>query len=804
MSADNLSSLLDALGDTSVYVIEEKTHRLLYCNKRCRETGRGKAVPGALCHEIWPEVCRNCPLKGLNDNSSSHIVCYDPLLKSTVDVTASRILWDGHIQAAVITAAPHCMNFEEKQGLRQIERMYAQSLVTVFDECIIANLTQDYYVNCQKDALWTDIPEQGDFGMENQKYSRKVMHPDDLDTFNSYFSRESMLRLFGEGRRLITRRLRRMMEDGSYHMVEFTAARIEKISEKECWCVLVFRDIQEEYLQEQQRNLEVTQLATAVESAYQMLIAVNLTRNTYHMLEYERFPIKKPGDAGTFEELIQSEVSTVRPDFRKAFLDRFSRDSLVNSFRKGERIISMEVPHLGEDGTCYWNFTQVVQVESPYSDDLIEITLSRNIDEARRQQREALEKEHRAKLLLEDALQKAEKASQAKSDFLSRMSHDIRTPMNAIVGMTELARLHLEDTSRTKDYLDKITSSSSHLLSLINEVLDVSKIESGTVQLEEKEFDLRSLMEEASEMIRLSLENKCQQFSINIDENAHFMVTGDMRRLKQVLVNILENASKYTEPGGKISFSLKELKKQELQIGTYCFVIEDSGIGMKPEYLEHIFEPFSRADEIRTSKISGTGLGMTIVRNLVRLMGGDLQIESRYGQGTRFSITLCLTKCAAALPSPAANAAINDEGSFTELMVLLAEDNELNRQIAVEMLEFLGARVETAVNGREAVNAVLSHPQFYYDMVLMDIQMPELGGYDAAREIRHSGLKRVEELPIIAMTADAFAEDVRQARLAGMSGHLAKPISISQLKKTLSECLSWKYQNRPEERKNKK
>ena len=159
------------------------------------------------------------------------------------------------------------------------------------------------------------------------------------------------------------------------------------------------------------------------------------------------------------------------------------------------------------------------------------------------------------------------------------------------------------------------------------------------------------------------------------------MVTGDMRRLKQVLVNILENASKYTEPGGKISFSLKELKKQELQIGTYCFVIEDSGIGMKPEYLEHIFEPFSRADEIRTSKISGTGLGMTIVRNLVRLMGGDLQIESRYGQGTRFSITLCLTKCAAALPSPAANAAINDEGSFNELMVLLAVDNELNRQI---------------------------------------------------------------------------------------------------------------------------
>lgn len=799
MYESNLSNLLDALTETSVYVIEEATHRLLYFNKRCRDTGRGKAAVGTKCHEVWPEVCANCPLDALGEGRSSHIVCYDPLLKTTVDVIASRILWDGRIRAVVVTATPHRLNFEEEQGLQNIERMYAQSLVTVFDECIIANLTADYYVNCQKDEVWTNIPERGNFGAENLKYAQKALHPDDVKAFTEAFSREAMLRLFGEGKKQISRRLRRLTGNGVYHMVEFTAARIEQLGQEECWCVLVFRDVHEESLLEQRRNVEISQLAIAARSAYQMLISVNLSQNTYQMLEYERFPVKKPDDSGCFDELIERELATVHPDYREAFWGKFSRRSLTDAFTHGERIVTMKVPHLGEDGVYHWNFTQVVCVDSPYTDDLIEITLSRNIDDERRMEEEALEKERRAKLLLEEALEKAERASQAKSDFLSRMSHDIRTPMNAIVGMTELAQMHIGDREKMRDYLQKIAGSGAHLLGLINDVLDVSKIESGAVELEEAEFDLRDLVRDAVELVRLSIEAKDQALTVRLDAGLHTQVLGDERRLKQVLVNILENASKYTGPGGKIVLSVEDDKKEERAAGAYRFTIADTGIGMKPEYLTHIFEPFSRVDDSRTSKIAGTGLGMTIVKNLVAMMNGDIRVESDYGKGSRFTVTLCLARQDVIAPLPEEESPQAD-ASFSELRVLLVEDNELNRQIATEMLELLGARVEVAEDGRQAVEAVCGRPPFYYDLVFMDVQMPVLNGYDATREIRSCGMERIDELPIIAMTADAFAEDARQARLAGMNGHLAKPISMEQLKKELSGCLAWKRRMRKDEK----
>lgn len=551
MSADNLTNLLDSLTETSVYVIEEDTHRLLYFNKRCQETGRQKAAIGAKCHDVWPEECANCPLHALGTGQSGHIVCYDPLLKTTVDATANRLVWDGHIRAVAVTATPHRLNLEEEQELRKISQIYAQSLVTVFGECIIANLTTDYYFNCQKDAMWTDIPEQGYFAVENRKYARQMIHPDDLEVFNSHFSREAMLRQFEDGRKQISKHLRRLADDGTYRMVEFTATRVERIAQEGCWCVLVFRDIQDEYLLERQ-----------------------------------------------------------------------------------------------------------------------------------------------TKLLLEEALQKAEKANQAKNDFLSKMSHNIRTPMNAIIGMTQLAQLHIGEEDKLTDYLEKISSAGTHLLSLINEVLDVSKIESGAVQLEETEFNLKDLIRDCVEMVRISLDQKHQALSVHIDEGMHSQVVGDERRLKQILVNILENASKYTGEGGSVTLSLNELNKLEEHMGTYRFVIEDTGMGMTPEYITHIFEPFSRADDSRTSRIAGTGLGMTIVKNLVSMMGGDIQVESEYGNGSRFIITLYLCKHDA--PEP-----IIIQGSegvlqtFAGIRVLLAEDNEINRQIAVEMLELLGARVET-------------------------------------------------------------------------------------------------------------
>lgn len=685
-----------------------------------------------------------------------------------------------------------------KRGFDKIERIYAQSLVTVFDECIIANLTDNYYVNCHKDMVWTDISQRSSFEVTNLAYAERNVHPEDVPAFKECFSRSALLRAFSEGKKQISKRLRCLQADNIYHMGVFTAARVELDGQEECWCILVYRDIQDEFLLERRRNVEISQLATAARIAYQMLIAVNLTRNTYHMLEYDRSHVQEPESKGCFDDLITFELLSVRPDLREEFKARFSRESLTDAFTQGERIVSMRVPHLGADGKYHWHFTQVVRVESPYTDDLIEITLSRNIEEELRQQEAQIEKERRAKQLLEDALEKAEKANQAKSDFLSRMSHDIRTPMNAIIGMTELARLHTGDREKMQDYLDKIASSGAHLLGLINEILDVSKIESGSMELEENEFDLSILMEETVELVRLSFENKHQKLTAGIDGKLHSQVIGDAVRLKQVLVNILENASKYTGEGGNISFGLEEIKKPEEGIGTYRFVIEDNGIGMKPEFLQHIFEPFSRADDSRISKISGTGLGMTIVKNLITIMGGDIQVESEYGKGSKFLITVCLARGAAHRPKkwkerePA-------QATFAETRVLLVEDNEINRQIAGEMLELLGVEVETVEDGRKAVEAVRSHPPLYYDAVFMDIQMPVLNGYEATREIRGSGMDRIDELPIIAMTADAFVEDVRLARLAGMNGHLSKPISIEQLRSALSGCADWKRQNQKQQ-----
>lgn len=781
--------MLDALTETSIYVVEEDSHRLLYFNRRCEEIGRGRVVLGAKCHEIWPEICVQCPLHSMKSNSSSHIVCYDPLIKSNVDVTANRIKWDDHIRAVVITVTPHRLNSEEERELRKIEQMYTQSLVTVFDECIIANLTADFYINCQENALWAKIPEQKNFDSDNRKYAKKTLHPEDFELFIEVFTRKAMLRLFGNGKKQISRRLRRLDCKGAYRMAEFTAAKIEQFGEEEEWCVLVWRDIQDEYLLEQKRNVEISQLATAARFAYQMLIAVNLTQNTYHMLEYNRFPVEKPGQEGCFNDLIASELSTVHPEYQKEFKQKFLRKALMQFFSRGGRIVSMEVPHRGKDGVYHWHFTQVVRIESPYTDDLIEITLSRNIDKERHQQEQILKKEREAKQLLEEALQKAEKANRAKSDFLSKMSHDIRTPMNAIVGMTELAQMHIGEKERMKEYLKKIAGSGRHLLGLINEVLDVSKIESGILALEEIEFDLRDLVREAVELVRLSIENKQQVLTIHFQDELHVRVLGDARRLKQVLVNLLENASKYTDEKGNVFLTLSEMKNNKRTVGTYQFVIEDTGIGMKPEYLQHIFEPFSRADDSRISKVAGTGLGMTIVKNLISMMGGEIQVESEYKKGSRFFITLCLTKCAIS-NSDVPVKILQKKETFSGMRALLVEDNEINRQIATEMLEILGVQVETAEDGQQAVEAIFQHAPFYYNIVFMDVQMPVMNGYEATKTIRNSGIDRIDELPIIAITADVFTEDVKQARLVGMDGHLPKPISIEQLKAVLSQCLN--------------
>ncbi|MCQ4637092.1 ATP-binding protein [Anaerovorax odorimutans] len=794
MDGKNLVRILDSMTETGIYVIKQDSHELLYFNRRVKEVSP-EAQLGMKCHELWEGSCENCPLTDLGDRDSNHTIQYNDPFGEIIDTRADRALWDGHIPAFVITVSPHKLNFEEEQGQETIEEMYRQSLVTVFGECIIANLTADYYVNCQKDTLWTEIPVSGHFDNENRKYAKITIHPDDLAAFEANFTRDAMIAQFAEGKEQISKRLRRLMDDGVYHMVEFTAAKIRQTDESQCWCVLIFHDVNTSYLQEQRRNVEMSQLAAAARLAFEKLFAVNLTGNSYHRVERVGFPARNVHRSGRFDRLIESGVSTVDSDFRDEFIRKFSRTNILQAFANGEKKVEMELRQTDADGVWRWKSIQIVQVESSYTEDVLGIAMINDIDEVRRRQEENLEKEKRAKALLEETLEKAEAANRAKSQFLSQMSHDIRTPMNAIIGMTSLARIHMADTEKLEDYLQKIEASGTHLMGLINEVLEVNKIESGATELENTDFSLETLLQQVENMLQQAVQAKRQRLTVDLQEGTHLYVSGDEQKLRQILVNIVENASKYTPDFGDIQLTLRELKKEEERMGTYQFVIKDNGIGMTKEYMEHIFEPFSRANDPRIQKISGTGLGLTIVHNLVSMMGGEIEAESEYEKGTSFTITLCLEKKGALRQEYFEESTAAVGKTYIGMRALLVDDNELNRQIAAEMLELLGVTVEIAENGQEAVDAVVHNVPMYYDLVFMDIQMPVMDGYEAVRAIRGSGKERIDELPILAMTADAFLEDIKKSRLAGMDGHITKPISIDALKSALEKCRSWKLKH---------
>lgn len=538
------------------------------------------------------------------------------------------------------------------------------------------------------------------------------------------------------------------------------------------------------------------------------------------------------------------------------------------------------------------------------------------------EQRELQKKLEKQSKQLKEALKSAEQANQAKSDFLARMSHDIRTPMNAIMGMATIAKAHVDERERILDCMEKINGASKLLLSLINEVLDMSKIESGRLILSEDEFNVGELLQDLVVMMQPEIKNKQQTLNIHVKNLRHENVKGDTQRIKQVLMNILSNAIKYTPENGRITIEIYE-KDPHNGIGNYQFVFEDNGRGMKPEFLDKIFEPFERASDDEIKRIQGTGLGMSISHKIIQMIGGDIKVESEYGKGSRFTIDMplvcrdhkpddkieveglevlvvdddkiacqntssCLreiginSECVysgseaiekvrqhhlaekeyfaviidlkmpqmngiettqqirrfvgadvpiiilsaydleeyeAEAKEVKANGFITkplykskllqvlrsflDEGDQPEPIlpfklsnadysgkrILLVEDNELNREIAVEIIGSTGITIDTAINGLDAVHKVAQSEEGFYQIILMDIQMPIMDGYEATRQIRSLQRRDIAHMPIIAMTANAFSEDVTNAIKAGMNYHLAKPIDIGALMGILSKYL---------------
>ncbi len=390
--------------------------------------------------------------------------------------------------------------------------------------------------------------------------------------------------------------------------------------------------------------------------------------------------------------------------------------------------------------------------------------------------------------LLKEASTQAEQASRAKSRFLFNMSHDIRTPMNAIIGFAELMKKNLDDHEKVNDYLDKLHSSSNFLLSLINNVLEMARIESGKITLEEKVIDTELFEKVTDSVFEDFARRKGLTFS-NDYELIHDFVVGDETKIREITLNIISNAIKYTPPGGFVKLSLKEIPCDKPGYTMFTAVSEDSGIGISEDYLPHIFDEFSREKTSTESKISGTGLGMPIVKKLLDLIGGDIQIESTVGKGTKVTVHVPLRL---ATPEQEEQARQNrkllenstkDTGllDFTGKTILLVEDNDLNAEIATTLLEELKFDVVRVQNGKESIEKIESSPAGKYDIILMDIQMPVMDGYCATKAIRGLPDPRKANIPIIAMTANAFDEDRNKAFVAGMNGHIAKPFELSQL-----------------------
>ena len=397
-----------------------------------------------------------------------------------------------------------------------------------------------------------------------------------------------------------------------------------------------------------------------------------------------------------------------------------------------------------------------------------------------------------AKKAAEEAFQVAEEANRSKSSFLANMSHDIRTPMNAIIGITSLIRHDVADKGKVIEYADKIDISSQHLLGIINDVLDMSKIEAGKTVFKYSDFSILDFMQELDTIFHSQIYEKQQTLTIIKENIQHEWVNGDQVHLMQIFSNLLSNAIKYTQEGGKIQLLVEECETKSSVYAKYRFLVSDNGMGMSADFKDTIFDAFTRAESSLTNKIQGTGLGMAITKNLVEAMGGTIDVDSELGQGSCFEVLMDLKIAEDRTVALAAQEETDEQdGNILQGMrFLCAEDNELNAEILTELLKIEGAECTICENGEEILKAFEQSAPGDYDMILMDVQMPVMNGYEATKAIRRSSHKLAKTIPIIAMTANAFSEDIQHSLAAGMNAHVSKPVEMKVLEKTIRSIKS--------------
>lgn len=537
-----------------------------------------------------------------------------------------------------------------------------------------------------------------------------------------------------------------------------------------------YRDVTAEY--EKSAYLHIIE---GVGKVFNFSLYITIPDASYRIISTNKYVTRVKVDEDAFVFLRNNVNESVHPDFRSELNDWIQQDAILSQLEHQESIMRDFMSDV--EGGEFW-FRATFMVADRNEDGSIahliygcqDITQAKQ-DEIRQQQQ------------LEEARQQAEAANKAKTAFLFNMSHDIRTPMNAILGFANLISHETDNTPLMLDHLEKITNSGKYLLALINDVLDMARIESGKAVVDNQVYKVDDPSNDATRMFEEEARMKHITLTATMDIQ-HNLIMADKMKLHQIVVNILSNALKYTLEGGSVKISITEMPSEREGYAKYVTRCQDTGIGMTPEFAEHIFDLFSRERNTTTSGVMGAGLGMSIVKRLVTLLGGTIEIETAPGKGSTFIVTLWHK-----IVSNYDEAAIGQQSDDKDVVlegkrVLLVEDNALNAEIAQVILEEMGLKVDLAEDGVVCINKLCAEAPGYYDVILMDIQMPRLNGYDTARHIRALEDKGRAGVPIVAMTANAFDEDKRMALQAGMNAHLAKPIEVGEIAKTLSALLA--------------
>ncbi len=669
---------------------------------------------------------------------------------------------------------------QEKRDTEQFLRMIAPQYLGVYvvdkeTDFVRDILGPDYFRKIVKE-------ENGSYSEGLKIYRDRFVVKEDRAVIQEVLDYDYIYEVLWSGRKID-----RSYQKTDGNRVSLKIARYSSNDEEKNLSLWIFKDEGIEYkLQKQRKMME------ALSIDYTAVFECDLLRDSIRpltMKETSHSFYHKDHMVSFSQWIAYSYDHVVVKDSAPQFLEEFTPAHLIEYFKDHDSLITRHRTLPDRRGVEYFEM-RVIPVSKEKTSYKV-LLAYRPIDDIVKSEKKQQEE-------LSRALNAAEQSNRAKTTFLNNMSHDIRTPMNAIVGFTALAREHMDQRERVEEYLSKITTSSAHLLSLINDILDMSRIESGSVKLDERPVHMPDLLDDLQSMMQGLADDKKQELYIDTVDIEHEDVIVDRLRLNQVLLNIISNAIKFTPKGGAISIRLLERPCLRKGYTTYEFSVKDTGIGMSQEFLTHVFDTFAREHSSTVSGIQGTGLGMAITKNIVELMGGKITAESQEGRGSEFIVSLDvkltdLEKAEESDPESKKRPNAEVESGQKQIYdyrgkrVLLVDDNELNREIATALLEDVGMEVDCAGDGIEAIDIIAQSPWDRYDLIFMDIQMPKMDGYTATREIRTLSDGRKSMIPIVAMTANAFEEDKRKSYQSGMNGHISKPISIELIAKVLDE-----------------